>query len=155
MIPSFDTASKMLYYFRELTPGTNFKVLLEDEGFDVTGFKKYEYEYLWKYLVQGTKKGYSGQALNDYAKAGTFKVCREYHVELKEGNQTAEAPTDSNRPGPKSSAKKFPDGTIVKNEKLNKFDGYVGGKVVSRAGSIEKVKNCLTKNYSIIEFNAV
>jgi hypothetical protein len=47
---------------------------------------------------------------------------------------------------------KMVTGTIVFNDHFKKFDGYFDGKVVSRAGSIGKVKECLTARYKVSSF---
>ncbi len=152
--PQFATQTEMIEFFRTLpasTPYTN--MLFQDFGYEAPAdAPDYQTEYFWKYLVQGQMKGLYGDELEKYAVDGTMKMKNEYHMDIDRSVEVVVNGT----PVPvkvRTVVAKHPTGTIVFNDKYKKFDGYVDGKVVSRAGDIDKVKTCLADRYNVFQFD--
>lgn len=153
MAPQFDTQTAMIEYFRDLPSTTPYRqMLIEDFGYDVPeDAPDWQTQYFWKYLVQGQNKGLYGPELKQYAFDGTMKMKNEYGVD-KAVDNPVEKSVDKKVKKTRTVVAKHPTGTIVFNEQHKKFDGYVDGKVVSRAVTVDKVKACLADRYNVFQF---
>jgi hypothetical protein len=146
MIPKFDSMSDMLGFLRALPKNANYAAMLaKDFGYNVpTNAPSWQREYFFKYLVQGQFKGLKGVDLEKYAVDGTMKIKNQYYVDCKE--PSSEVKVKVVQPAGQ-------DGEVIFNTVLKKFEGYLGGRIVSRAVTAEKVQASMTKLHGVTKFN--
>lgn len=153
MVPKFTSKTDMIGFLRALPKNAAYKKMLKtDFNHDADDLPDWKAEFLWKYYVQGQYEGIKGTALKSYAILGAGKMQTRYHVDLREENKPAPI---INAPKPTVTVRVSKDesGVITFNTKYQKYDGYVNGKVVSRAATIDKVKACLTSRYNVSQFS--
>jgi hypothetical protein len=206
MIPKFDTLQDLSGFLRALPANANYgNMLKEDFGLEAPeDAVPYQKEYLWKYLVQGTYKGMTGDYLMLYAQASVEKLVKilpdlknkgitiesqiladalDTPISTKIQNITGFVPVEVPAPvpmskiaskkakaskpvvaaAPKTPAKapakvpdapkvvsvkaKYPDFSIVRNEKRGGFDGFYQGKAEAFRPTAEKVSAFFVKKY--------
>jgi hypothetical protein len=157
MVPKFKSLTEMLGFTRALPRNANYrKMLQEDFGYTVPAdAEPWQPEYFWKYLVQGQYHGIQGAELEAYAVAGAQKMKDTYKVDLRDEFRPVTVTATGQPKAARVAVPKHPTGTVVFNTSQGKYDGYVNGKVVSRAATVESVKKCLTVRYQVTEFNEV
>lgn len=150
MIPKFSSNTDLIGFLRALPENANYEnMLLSDFGVqapnDARAFHK---EYYYKYLVQGQYIGKVGDELFEYAKVKTMKFAEDFpHVIQKfvPNEHVIEHP----RAYRKSADAQGMHGIILWNEKYKKYDGYVSGKVVTRASTVEKCNRTMVEKYGV------
>ncbi len=113
-----------------------------------TAMPLYQVEYLYKYALAGQLNGVSD--IHGYASKKASELFKEFPWLSMKYDEVK-------LPGTRTDKTEvvYVDGTIVFSDKYKMYDGYVGGKVVSRCKSIDKVKVSLTKFHKITEFTVL
>ena len=133
----------------EMTPNTPFAaLLLSDFGVEVpAAAPKYQAEYLYKYCLSMKQNGVPEDIVVSAAaeKVEEFVVkfpwCKTKYEDMKMSEVKERKPSKL--------FKDVTDGSIVYNEELKKFEGFLNKKVVSRAVTVEKVQKWMKTKYSV------
>jgi len=141
------TQADLIRKLATLTPNTPYATLLKDE-FNVEvpeSAPKYQQEYLYKYCLQLSASDTPADQLVTLAAKKAEDLMRRYPWAMKKYD---ELPTV--KKAVKKAVSAVADGKIVYNESLKKFEGFLGGKVVSRASTAEKVAAWMAKKYNVV-----
>lgn len=165
-VPIFTSANAMVQYLKTLTPSDHF-VIAKSVG--IKPKDKAEAHLLADYIVQGTSKGLSGDALVQYAETNVKRL-QEVMPHLK---ATPVVPSVENPTPDKVKAIKYPpkkasvakpakvktpkatkvaklkyeDFTIVARPDRGGYEGWYGGKAEAFRTTKEKVAAFFTKKY--------
>jgi hypothetical protein len=150
MIPKFISGTDMVGFLRALPENADYQNMLKsDFGIDAPeNAAPFHMEYYYKYLVQGRYLGKQDDELRTYAYNKVLKFAEDFpHVIQKfvPNERVIEKP----RAYRKSADAQGMHGVIVWNEKFGKYDGYVNGKVVTRASSAEKCNQTMVKKHGV------
>ncbi len=138
---------EFINHLQSLTVSTNYSELLKDNfGIEVpAGAPKYQQEYLYKYLMQARINGMSDEDLIFQAKRSVDRLIEKFPWLSKKYENII--------PQPKVRKKKqkvfLKDGTIVFNEKTEKYEGFIDNKCVVRCASAEKTMQTMSKKFGI------
>jgi hypothetical protein len=145
-------------FFNELQEinqkGTRFPFaakLKEQYNLDVpAGAPKYQLEYLYKYIRQAEVEGkVSANQLIAYAAKKTNELFTRYPWLVKKYEDVVIKKVEKTTISRPEKAD-CPDGTIVFCEKRGKYVMYMGGHIVVRARTVDKVKEIAQKKLNFI-----
>ena len=162
-IPAFKSADALVQYLKGLSPSDHFKIA---KSVGIKPKDKAEAHLLADYIVQGTSKGLSGDALVQYAETNVKRLQEVMpHLKATPVVPSVENPTLDKvkaikyppkkasvaKPAkvktPKATKVKYEDFTIVARPDRGGFEGWYGGKAEAFRTTKEKVEAFFTKKY--------
>ena len=156
LVQKFTSADAMVKYLKGLTPSDHFKIA---KSIGIQPKDKADAHLYADYIVQGTSKGLSGDALVSYAESNVARL-QSIMPHLKEKHQVASVakPTPkTKKPSvakvtkpakPKVTKVKFEDFTIVARPDRGGFEGWYGGRAEAFRATVQKVESFFFKKYS-------
>lgn len=166
-IEKFTSAHEMVKYLKGLTPSDHFKIA---KSVGVQPKDKAEAHLFADYIVQGTSKGLTGEALVTYAESNVKRLqdlmpflrgSTNFGQVVKptKGSKKASVakpakvakalpvakPTKAK--APKAAKVKYPDFTIVARPDRGGYEGWFGGKAEAFRDNVEKVQSFFQKKY--------
>ena len=167
VVEKFTSADAMVKYLKGLTPSDHFKIA---KSVGIQPKDKADAHLYADYIVQGTSKGLTGDALVSYAKSNVARLqdlmpflrgSTNFGQVVKptKGSKkpsVAKPATKSKKPSvakptkpakPKAAKVKYPDFTIVARPDRGGFEGWYGGKAEAFRDTVEKVQTFFQKKY--------
>jgi|GEM_PF-5951972 len=150
MIPKFSSQSDMISFLRALPNNSDYAAMLKSDFGVIApeGAQSFHKEYYYKYLVQGKYLGKENDELFEYAKVKTLKFAEDFPHVIQKFIPNEPEPVVATRTYQKRTSGVM-HGVIVWNEKFEKYDGYVDGKVVTRASTVEKCNHTMVTKYNV------
>ena len=153
-IQKFTSADALVKYLKGLTPSDHFKIA---KSVGIKPKDKAEAHLMADYIVQGTSKGLSGDALVAYAESNVARLqtimphLKTKPVEASVAKPTAKPKAKKVKASVAKPAKtpkvKFEDFTIVARPDRGGFEGWYGGRAEAFRTTKEKVEDFFNKKY--------
>ena len=144
----------MIRELEKMGPNTPYSKLLKEQfNMEVpAGVPKYQVEYLYKYALQLRLTGvFAEKDIVTDAATKVQELLIKFPWLIKKYDDVTIKVKDKTKVS-KGEKAEYPDGTIIYCQKRNKFLLYVGGKIVIRCSTMDKVKSLATKKLNFTSF---
>jgi hypothetical protein len=151
------TKSEVINTLIELGPDADFKAMLKAE-FDLDtpdNAPRYQAEYLYKYALFARAERMPEPSIIEYATTKVLEFVAKCPWVTATGAKVVKAKKEHVAKEPTAKKEKvtdLPDGTIVWNESRQIFFLIVGGEILSRGKTVEKVKAIAERKHGYTAF---